>query len=60
MTLPAIMATGLVPTAEFARHPWLQPDATLVRPYTVDQLLKTVALVLRTADAREPIAPLPN
>jgi DNA-binding response OmpR family regulator len=57
MTLPAIMATGAIPTAEFARQPWLQPDATLVRPYTVEQLLKTVELVLRVADAREGIKP---
>jgi DNA-binding response OmpR family regulator len=57
MSLPVIMATGLVPTAEFARHPWLQPDATLQRPYTVEKLLETVSVVLRVADAREAQTP---
>ncbi len=53
LSLPVIMATGAVPTVEFARQPWLQPDATLVRPYTVEKLLQTVEVVLRVADARE-------
>ena len=53
MSLPVIMATGAIPTMEFARNPWLQPDATLLRPYTVEEMLKTVAVVLRVANARE-------
>jgi DNA-binding response OmpR family regulator len=50
MELPVIMATGILPTQEFARYPWLQPAATLVKPYTVEALLRTVKKVLREAD----------
>jgi len=60
LALPVIMATGMVPTEEFARRPWLQPDAILLRPYTVEKLLQTVELVLRVADAREEAQPPPN
>ena len=47
MTLPVIMATGHLPTNEFARKPWLKPDATLQRPFTNDDLLEAVKKVLR-------------
>jgi len=47
LTLPVIMATGALPTAVFARCPWLQPDATLLKPYTSAELLRTVKKVLR-------------
>jgi|ERR1022692_863691 DNA-binding response OmpR family regulator len=61
MELPVIMATGTLPTEEFARSPWLQPAATLVKPYTIEELLRTVKKVLRVTNAaREPIKPLPN
>jgi DNA-binding response OmpR family regulator len=43
-----IMATGNLPTHEFARKPWLKPDATLQRPFTIDDLLEAVRSVLRT------------
>ncbi len=57
MALPVIMATASVPEAEFAKHPWLQPDAMLLKPYTVGDMLKTVREVLRaTNSARDPIA----
>ena len=42
MALPFIMATGKMPEEEFARYPWLQPAATLLKPYTVEELLGTV------------------
>ena len=55
MELPVIMATGNPPTHEFAQSPWLVPEATLVKPYTIAELLRTVRNVLseteRTADA---------
>jgi DNA-binding response OmpR family regulator len=51
ITLPVIMATGALPTAVFARHPWLQPAATLLKPYTSAELLRTVKKVLREADS---------
>jgi len=51
MELPVIMATGVLPTEEFARCPWLQPAAMLVKPYTVDALLEKVKAVLRAANS---------
>jgi two-component system chemotaxis response regulator CheY len=54
MALPVIMATGVLPTAEFARSPWLKPAATLVKPYTIAELMGKVNEVLCAAeDARE-------
>lgn len=50
MELPVIMATGTLPQAEFTRHPWLQPAATLLKPYTVEELCRTVKKVLREAE----------
>jgi two-component system chemotaxis response regulator CheY len=49
MEMPVIMATGILPTHEFTRYPWLQPAATLVKPYTIEALLDTVKKVLRDA-----------
>ena len=51
--VPVIMATGLLPTEEFTRKPWLKPDATLQRPFTNDELLETVRYVLRTDNGNE-------
>ena len=50
MDLPVIMATGTLPEAEFARCPWLRPAATLLKPYTFDELLGAVGTVLRATD----------
>jgi len=47
MTLPVILATGLLPEEELERHPWLQLAATLLKPFSADQLLATVKEVLR-------------
>ncbi len=47
MNLPVIMATGSVPQPAVNQAPWLQPTALLVKPYTVDELLRTVQQVLR-------------
>jgi len=57
MALPVIMATGKCPQEELNRHPWLQIDATLLKPYTTAQLLAAVGNVLRVTDG---FAPLPN
>jgi CheY-like chemotaxis protein len=51
MTLPVIMATGHLPMVEFARRPWLKPDATLQRPFSNDDLLEAVKKVLRPDDS---------
>lgn len=50
MELPVIMATGVLPEVEFARYPWLQPAATLLKPYTAVEMLRTVKKVLREGD----------
>jgi DNA-binding response OmpR family regulator len=62
MALPVIMATGTLPTEDlFTRYPWLQPVVTLIKPYSVEQLLGTVQAVLRkTNGARAQIAPPAN
>ncbi len=62
MTLPVIMATGHLPLNEFARRPWLKPDAMLQRPFSTDDLLETVVKVLGPAgnnDGRQE-APVPQ
>lgn len=50
MDLPVIMATGTLPKEQFTLYPWLQPAATLIKPYTFEELLRTVKKVLREAD----------
>jgi two-component system, sensor histidine kinase and response regulator len=51
MTLPVIMATSNLPLDEFARKPWLKPDAMLERPFTNDELLEAVKKILRPDDS---------
>jgi DNA-binding response OmpR family regulator len=46
MTLPAIMATSVMPTWEFALHSWLQPTKMLLKPYPFEKLLGLVKTVL--------------
>lgn len=48
MTVPVIMATGTLPKEEFTRYPELRPDATLLKPYSVEQLLEAVKEILCT------------
>ena len=60
MTLPIIMATGNFPAEKFASAPWLRPTATLLKPYTVSDLVESVQEVLRaTTSSRPEITPLP-
>jgi DNA-binding response OmpR family regulator len=53
MTLPVIMATRYLPMNEFARKPWLKPDATLQRPFSNDDLLEAVKKVLLMDDGND-------
>jgi len=54
LALPVIMATGKFPLDEFTRHPQLQPAVTLLKPYTFDELVGAVQMVLlATAGAGE-------
>jgi len=46
MTLPIILATGRLPEEELERLPWLKLDATLLKPFSPDQLRQTVKRVL--------------
>ena len=59
MTLPCIMATGVLPTWGFALHIWLQPVKMLLKPYSFQKLLATVKHVLDTTDRVSHSRPLP-
>ncbi len=48
MAVPAILATGSLPKAELELYPWIKPAATLLKPYTIAQLVGTVKQVLHT------------
>ena len=50
MAVAVIMATGVLPEWEFRRNPALAPAVTLVKPYTVPELLRAVRTVLDSAD----------
>jgi len=41
MTLPVILASRTLSTEELDRNPWLQPFATLVKPFASGPLLET-------------------
>lgn len=46
IALPIIMATAVFPRDAFTQSPWLQPAATVIKPYTLEDLLSTVKNVL--------------
>jgi len=50
MTLPVVLASGAIPTEELNRNPSLQLAATLLKPFTMYELLGTVKKVLRAAE----------
>ena len=50
MTIPTIMATGLLPAHEFDHKPWLKPDVMLEKPYSNDDLLAAVKKILNVTD----------
>jgi DNA-binding response OmpR family regulator len=53
MMLPVILMSGTMPIEELNLHPWLQIQATLLKPYSLAELLTTVMEVLRVpADVR--------
>jgi DNA-binding response OmpR family regulator len=61
MALPVIMVTGKLPARELIQNPSLQLAALLPKPFSIDELLKTVRVVLRATDnpAGQP-EPLPD
>jgi len=50
MTLPIILVSGTMPTEELKQHPWLQLDAILSKPFSIEELLDTIKKVLCAAD----------
>ena len=57
MTLPVVMATGVLPTWEFALHPCLQPVEMLLKPYSFEKLLGLVKNILtKTVSAKADLA----
>jgi two-component system response regulator (stage 0 sporulation protein F) len=58
MTLPVIMVSGTMPTEELKQSPWLQVEARVDKPCSVEELLATVRNVLLANDAaRDEITP---
>ena len=51
MDLPVILATGRLPVEELAQNPALQLAAMLPKPFSMDELLATVRVVLRATDS---------
>jgi DNA-binding response OmpR family regulator len=49
MKLPVILASGRLQMEELSnRYTWLQPAVTLIKPYSIAELLKTVKTILNT------------
>lgn len=46
IAVPIIMATASLPKDVFSQFPCLQPTATMIKPYTLEGLLRTVENVL--------------
>ena len=51
MTLPVVLASSAIPTEELSQNPSLQLADTLLKPFTIDELLGTVKQVLRASDS---------
>jgi DNA-binding response OmpR family regulator len=56
MALPIILVSGMMPTEELNRYPWLQLAATLAKPFTSDELAVAVGDALRATSDRAHIA----
>jgi DNA-binding response OmpR family regulator len=46
LRVPVIMATGVLPEWEFSQNPEIAPAATLLKPYTIPELLRAVRSIL--------------
>ena len=46
MNLPVVLASAALPTEELNQNPWLQLAATLLKPFTIAELLGTVKAAL--------------
>ena len=47
--VPVILVLGTMPKAELKTNPWPQIQATLLKPYTIAELFRTVKEVLLAA-----------
>jgi DNA-binding response OmpR family regulator len=60
MTVPVVLVSGTIPTDVLNRDPSLQLAATLLKPFTMDELLGTVKKVLYSrVGARQQTEPEP-
>lgn len=50
-TVPAILVSGTMPTAELNRRPWLQLAGRLEKPYTLVALVEAVEKILKPGNA---------
>lgn len=60
MKLPIIMATGTLPTEEFARKPWLTPEAVLLKPYSLAAMAAKVREILGSGRRKSRMRPAPR
>jgi hypothetical protein len=44
------MISGAIPTSELESHPWLKIGATLLKPFTAEQLVAVVRNVMSAID----------
>lgn len=56
ITVPVVMATGAIPTEELNPATTLQPVATLLKPYAITELVRTVKKALNEAPAMSAVA----
>jgi DNA-binding response OmpR family regulator len=47
--LPVILVTAILPESEIRQHPWMRFSATILKPYSTDELLRTVREVLHAS-----------
>ncbi|HEX4343305.1 MAG TPA: response regulator [Verrucomicrobiae bacterium] len=55
MKLPVIMVTTAAPDQEFAKRPWLMPDAVVLKSVMSEQLLGKVKAVLCSRENLQPV-----
>lgn len=49
MAMPVILVSGMVPTGELARHPWLRIAAILLKPYAIAEFAQAVRAALHAS-----------
>lgn len=57
MDTPVIMVSGTMPAEEMSRHPWLQLNHHLTKPYSSAELLQSVAAALDSSGRSEMSGP---